>query len=124
MHENGYLNNLFGSGGYHSPAFAANPEVVYKSGILTNVFIGVFALIVVSQLVPVLMLIMRFIKTLMRSVEQRMVASSRISWMSGVHHQSVSGLGDEEEQRKEAPVAKSTPNKVNYRKEDLPWVIR
>ncbi|RLB68326.1 MAG: hypothetical protein DRH03_09975 [Deltaproteobacteria bacterium] len=45
-----------------TPAIAGNAEVVYKSGILVSVFVGVCALIVVAQLVPVLMLIVGFIK--------------------------------------------------------------
>ena len=49
-----------------SPAFAAE-TVVYKSGILVSVFVGVCALIVVSQLVPALMLIMGFLKSLVTS---------------------------------------------------------
>ncbi len=44
-----------------SPAFAAD-VVVYKSGILVSLFVGVCALVVVSQLVPALMLIAGFIK--------------------------------------------------------------
>ncbi|MCD6534272.1 MAG: hypothetical protein J7L25_12755 [Deltaproteobacteria bacterium] len=49
-----------------SPAFAAD-TVVYKSGILVSVFVGVCALIVVAQLVPALMLIAGFIKGLVVS---------------------------------------------------------
>ena len=45
-----------------NPAFAGNPAVVYKSGILVSVFVGVCALIVVAQLVPALMLLVGFIK--------------------------------------------------------------
>ncbi len=49
-----------------SPAFAAE-TVVYKSGILVSLFVGVCALIVVAQLVPALMLIAGFIKGLVVS---------------------------------------------------------
>jgi len=49
-----------------NPAFAAG-TVVYKSGILVSLFVGVCALVVVSQLVPALMLIMGFIKELVAS---------------------------------------------------------
>ena len=44
-----------------NPAFAAE-AVVYKSGILVSVFVGVCALVVVAQLVPALMLLVGFIK--------------------------------------------------------------
>ena len=44
-----------------SPAFAGD-TVVYKSGILVSVFVGVCALIVVAQLVPALMMVVGFIK--------------------------------------------------------------
>ena len=45
-----------------SPAFAGDPAVVYKSGILVSVFVGGCALIVVAQLVPALMQLVGFIK--------------------------------------------------------------
>ncbi|MCK5914957.1 MAG: hypothetical protein KAG92_02365 [Deltaproteobacteria bacterium] len=44
-----------------NPAFAAD-TVVYKSGVLVSVFVGICALIVVAQLVPALMLVVGFIK--------------------------------------------------------------
>ena len=47
-----------------SPAFAAETVVVYKSGILVLVFVGVCALIVVAQLVPALILFTGYIKVL------------------------------------------------------------
>ncbi len=46
----------------YGPAFAEETTVVYKSGILVSVFVGICALIVVAQLVPALMLIVGFIK--------------------------------------------------------------
>ena len=45
-----------------TPAIAGDGAVVYKSGILVSVFVGICALIVVAQLVPVLMMIVGFIK--------------------------------------------------------------
>ena len=47
-----------------SPVFAGDTAVVYKSGILVTVFVGICALIVVAQLVPALILFMGFIKSL------------------------------------------------------------
>ena len=44
-----------------NPAYAAE-TVVYKSGVLVSVFVGICALIVVAQLVPALMLVLGFIK--------------------------------------------------------------
>ena len=49
-----------------NPAFAAG-TVVYKSGILVSLFVGVCALLVVAQLVPALMLVVEFIKELVAS---------------------------------------------------------
>ena len=54
-----------------SPAFAADTTVVYKSGILVSVFVGVCALIVVAQLVPALMLLMGFIKASVASAYRK-----------------------------------------------------
>lgn len=65
----------------NSPAFAVDTTVVYKSGIVVSVFVGVLALIVVVQLVPALILLFGFIKSL--------------------------ALGH----RKEAPATQSIPNK-------------
>ena len=48
----------------NSPAFAVDTTVVYKSGIVVSVFVGVLALIVVVQLVPALILLIGFIKSL------------------------------------------------------------
>ena len=47
-----------------SPAFAADTTVVYKSGILVIIFVGICALIVVAQLVPALVMFLSFIKAL------------------------------------------------------------
>ncbi len=57
------------------PAFAAETTVVYKSGILVSVFVGVCALIVVAQLVPALMLVMGFIKAAVASMHKKEVPS-------------------------------------------------
>jgi hypothetical protein len=54
-----------------SPAIAGGTEVVYKSGILVSIFVGICALIVVAQLVPVLMLIMGFIKASVASLYKK-----------------------------------------------------
>jgi len=67
----------------NSPVFAVDTTVVYKSGVVVSVFVGVLALIVVVQLVPALILLTGFIKAL------------------------VTGHGKEE-----VPVTKSTTNRV------------
>ena len=51
-----------------SPALAAD-TVVYKSGVLVSIFVGVCALIVVAQLVPALMLLVGFIKGTVASIQ-------------------------------------------------------
>ena len=53
-----------------TPAFAEGATVVYKSGILVSVFVGICALIVVAQLVPALMLVVGFIKELAHKKEE------------------------------------------------------
>ena len=58
-----------------SPAFAGG-TVVYKSGILVSVFVGVCALIVVAQLVPAIMMVGGFIKGLAQKKEALPVKSS------------------------------------------------
>ena len=58
-----------------SPAFAAD-TVVYKSGILVSVFVGVCALIVVAQLVPALMMVAGFIKASVFSKEAPVESTS------------------------------------------------
>jgi len=54
-----------------SPAIAGNTAEVYKGGILVSVFCGVCALIIVAQLVPVLMLIVGFIKGSVAAVAKK-----------------------------------------------------
>ena len=53
-----------------NPAFAGD-AVVYKSGILVTVFVGVCALVVVAQLVPALMLVIGFIKATVASTHRK-----------------------------------------------------
>jgi len=77
-----------------SSAFAADSAVVCQSGILVSVFVNVFALIVVVLLVPALFMLVRFIEVSVESVRQS---------MCGVYQ----GAGSD---RKEAPVAESTPD--------------
>lgn len=59
-----------------SPAFATNGVIVYKSGILVSVFVGVCALIVVAQLVPALMLFFGMIKALVSKRETKEIQAS------------------------------------------------
>jgi hypothetical protein len=59
-----------------SPAFAAETTVVYKSGILVSVFVGVCALIVVAQLVPALMLVVGFVKGAVASMHRKEVSAT------------------------------------------------
>ena len=58
-----------------SPAFAGE-TVVYKSGILVSVFVGICALIVVAQLVPALMLVLGFIKSSVGMAHKKDVAAT------------------------------------------------
>ena len=97
-----------------SPAFAADVAIVNKSGVFTCVFIGICALIIVSQLVPALVMFLGFIKSLVESVRLKMVASNLTPWMSEVH-QGVGGIGDEEHKEKD-PVAPPPPHKINKKK--------
>ncbi|NOY85836.1 MAG: hypothetical protein GXP52_00870 [Deltaproteobacteria bacterium] len=59
-----------------SPAFAVDTSVVYKSGILVTIFIGVCALIVVAQLVPALVLFLGFIKALVTGRSRKEVPAA------------------------------------------------
>ena len=58
-----------------SPALAAD-TVVYKSGILVSVFVGICALIVVAQLVPALMLLVGFIKATAASLHEKKASTT------------------------------------------------
>ena len=64
------ISTLFLTLAVISPAFAAD-TVVYKSGILVSVFVGVCALIVVAQLVPALMMVAGFIKASVVSMNRK-----------------------------------------------------
>ena len=64
-----------------SPAFAVDTSVVYKSGILVTIFIGVCALIVVAQLVPALVLFLGFIKALVTGRSRKEVPAAESTRM-------------------------------------------
>ena len=64
-----------------SPAFAVDTSVVYKSGILVTIFIGVCALIVVAQLVPALVLFLGFIKALVTARSRKEVPAAESTRM-------------------------------------------
>jgi hypothetical protein len=49
-----------------SPAFAVDTTTTYSSGILVGVFLGFCALVVVVQLMPTIMLLVGFIKGLIK----------------------------------------------------------
>ena len=49
-----------------SPAFAVDTTKTYSSGILVGIFLGFCALIVVVQLVPTIMLLVGFVKSLIK----------------------------------------------------------
>ena len=49
-----------------SPAFAVDTTKTYSSGILVGIFLGFCALIVVVQLVPTIMLLVGFVKSLVK----------------------------------------------------------
>jgi len=59
-----------------NPAFAAE-TVVYKSGVLVSVFVGVCALIVIAQLVPALMLVVGFIKGTVATMHGKETAQTK-----------------------------------------------
>ena len=49
-----------------SPAFAVDTTKTYSSGVLVGIFLGFCALIVVVQLVPTIMLLVGFVKGLIK----------------------------------------------------------
>jgi uncharacterized membrane protein len=49
-----------------TPAFAVDTTKTYSSGILVGIFLGFCALIVVVQLVPTIMLLVGFVKGLIK----------------------------------------------------------
>jgi len=61
-----------------SPAFAGD-TVVYKSGILVSVFVGVCALIVAAQLVPALMLLVGFFKGTVAALHKKEITTTETS---------------------------------------------
>lgn len=63
----------------YTPAFAEGATVVYKSGVLVSVFVGICALIVVAQLVPALMLVMGFIKASVAAAYKKEVPATESS---------------------------------------------
>jgi 5-bromo-4-chloroindolyl phosphate hydrolysis protein len=50
-----------------SPAFAVDTTKVYNSGILVLVFIGICALLVVSQMIPAIIMLAGTIKSLFKN---------------------------------------------------------
>ncbi|GBE14043.1 MAG TPA: hypothetical protein ENH32_02805 [Proteobacteria bacterium] len=64
-----------------SPAFAVDTSVVYKSGILVSIFIGVCALIVVAQLVPALVLFLGFMKALVTGHSRKEIPATESTRM-------------------------------------------
>jgi uncharacterized membrane protein len=60
-----------------TPAFAVDTTKTYSSGILVGIFLGFCALIVVVQLVPTIMLLVGFVKGLIKdhSKKTRRLAS-------------------------------------------------
>lgn len=59
-----------------SPVLAAENVIVYKSGILVSLFVGVCTLIVVAQLVPALMIFFGMIKALVSKRETTEIQAS------------------------------------------------
>jgi hypothetical protein len=54
-----------------SPALAVDTTTTYSSGILVGVFLGFCALIVVVQLLPTIMLLVGFIKGLIKGTDKK-----------------------------------------------------
>lgn len=52
------------------PALAVDTSKTYSSGILVGIFLGFCALVVVVQLMPTIMLLVAFIKGLMKGSEK------------------------------------------------------
>ncbi len=53
------------------PAFAVDTTKTYSSGILVGIFLGFCALVVVVQLMPTIMLLIGFVKGLMRGTAKQ-----------------------------------------------------
>lgn len=54
-----------------SPAFAIDTSKTYNSGILTGIFLAFCALIVVVQLMPTIMLLIGFVKSLVKRTDHK-----------------------------------------------------
>lgn len=54
-----------------SPALAVDTTTTYSSGILVGVFLAFCALVVVVQLMPTIMLLVGFIKGLLKSTDKQ-----------------------------------------------------
>ncbi len=54
-----------------NPAFAVDTTKTYSSGILVGVFLGFCALVVVVQLMPTIMLLVGFVKGLLKGSEKK-----------------------------------------------------
>ncbi len=61
-----------------SPAFAVDTTKVYSSGLLIVVFIGVCALLVVSQMIPAILLLLGMVKGLVANLLRGKVVSEPI----------------------------------------------
>jgi hypothetical protein len=57
------------------PAFAVDTAKVYSSGLLIAVFVGVCALLVISQMIPAILLLLGMIKGLVSNVFRGKVAT-------------------------------------------------
>ena len=54
-----------------NPAFAVDTSKTYNSGILTGVFLAFCALVVVVQLMPTIMLLISFVKSLIKGTDKQ-----------------------------------------------------
>jgi hypothetical protein len=61
---------------FNSQALAVDTAVVYKSGVLVSIFIGFCVLIVVAQLVPALIRLIRFINSSAAAKQQKEITVS------------------------------------------------
>jgi hypothetical protein len=59
-----------------TPAFAVDTTKTYSSGILVGVFLGFCALIVVVQLMPAIMMLIGFVKGLLKGQAKRQTTRS------------------------------------------------
>ncbi len=57
------------------PAFAVDTTKVYSSGLLIAVFVGVCALLVISQMIPAILLLLGMVKGLVSNVFRGKVAT-------------------------------------------------